>query len=144
MGFSTTAAFSILFVFSLIAFGMIYSTVSGIAKTYAVELREKKERMERSVNTKLEIISFNTTSSTAQHDLSVVLKNTGTSTLHPEYFDIIIDGLKYDFTYSSTPLYPSTSVQIDVSGVTGGINTTHRLKVVAENGYAIYAEYRVT
>jgi len=144
MGFSITAAFSILFVFSLIAFGLIYSTVSDIAKTYAVKLREKKERMERSVNTKLEISGIITIPSATQHDLSVVLKNTGTSTLHPEYFDIIIDGLRYEFSYSSTPLYPSTSVQINVSGVSGGINSTHRLKVVAENGYAVYVEYRVT
>ncbi len=144
MGFSTTAAFSILFVFSLITFGMIYSVVSNTAKTYAVELRDKKERIESSTNTRLEILNLTTTASGAQHNLSVIVRNTGTSTLHPEYFDVLVDGLKYSFTYSSSPLYPSTETQIDVYGIPGGINTTHRLKIVTENGYAIYVEYTVT
>ncbi len=143
MGFSTTAAFSILFVFSLIAFGLIYSVVADIAKTYAVELKEKKERIELTTNTRLEISMLNTTPYGSQHNLTVLVKNTGTSTLHPEYFDMLVDGIKYSFDYSTTPFYPSTEVWFNITGVQGGINTTHRLKMVAENGYAVYVEYQV-
>ena len=144
MGFSTVAAFSIIFVFSLIAFGLMYSTVADIAKTYSAELGEKKERIEDTSNTNLEITGITTTPLTGTHNLSFTLKNTGTPTLHPEKFDIIIDGLRYDFAYSTTPLYPGTEVNFSVSDVPGGINTTHRLKVVAENGYSLYLEYQVT
>ena len=143
MGFSTTAAFSILFVFSLIAFGLSYSVVANMAKTYALELREKKERIGSTANTKLEIVNLTTTLSGSQHDLTVVVKNTGTSTLHPEYFDVIIDGLRRNFSYSSSPLYPNTQIAFNVTGISGGVNTTHRLKIVAENGYSIYVEYQV-
>ncbi len=144
MGFSTVAAFSIIFVFSLIAFGLMYSTVADIAKTYSFELGEKKVRMEETSNTKLEITGITTTPLAGSHNLTVAVKNTGTPTLHPEKFDIIIDGLKYDFAYSRTPLYPSTEVNLSVSDIPGGINSTHRLKIVAENGYSLYLEYRVT
>ena len=144
MGFSTVAAFSIIFVFSLVAFGLMYSVVSDIAKSYVMELGEKKERIEISSNTRIEITNLTTTPLAGNHNLNVTVKNTGTPTLHPESFDILIDGLRYSFVYSTTPLYPSTEVEFGVSDIPGGINTTHRLKIVTENGYAIYVEYRVS
>ena len=145
MGFSTTAAFTILFVFSLAVFGIIYGVVSDTAKTYVSELREKKERIEEVSNTRLEYVTVTATSAAASsHNLTVVVKNTGTTTLNIENFDLLVDGVRYSFDYNRSRLYPETAVEIDAYFLPGGNGTSHRLKVVADNGYAIYTTYVVS
>ncbi|NOY11550.1 MAG: hypothetical protein GXO67_05635 [Archaeoglobi archaeon] len=145
MGFSTTAAFTIIFVFSLAVFGLVYSIASDTAKTYVSELREKKDRIEASSNTRMEFLSVTATNATAtSHNLTVVLKNTGTTTLNLENFDLIVDGIKYGFDYNRSKLYPETAVEINAYFLPGGNGTSHRLKVVADNGYALYTTYVVT
>ena len=145
MGFSTTAAFTILFVFGLAVFGIIYGVVSDTAKTYVSELREKKERIEEVSNTRIEYVVVTATSATASsHNLTVVVKNTGTTTLDIENFDLLVDGVRYSFDYNRSRLYPETAVEIDAYFLPGGNGTSHRLKVVADNGYAIYTTYVVS
>ncbi len=145
MGFSTTAAFTIIFVFSLAVFGIIYSIVSDTAKTYVGELREKKERIEAVSNTRLEFASVTAVQATASsHNLTVVLRNTGTTTLSLDRFDLLVDGAMYRFDYNRTKLYPETAVEIRAYYLPGGNATLHRLKVVADNGYALYTTYVVT
>lgn len=145
MGFSTTAAFTILFVFGLAVFGIIYGVVSDTAKTYVSELREKKERIEEVSNTRIEYVVVTATSATASsHNLTVVVKNTGTTTLNIENFDLLVDGVRYSFDYNRSRLYPETAVEIDAYFLPGGNGTSHRLKVVADNGYAIYTTYVVS
>jgi len=145
MGFSTTAAFTIIFVFSLAVFGLVYSVTTDTAKMYVSELREKKESIESASNTRLELISLNATAtSSGTHNVTVVLKNTGTTTLDVQNFDILIDGVKYGFDYNRTKLYPETSVEIKAYQIPGGNGKSHRLKIVADNGYAIYTTYVVS
>lgn len=143
MGFSTTAAFMILFIFSIAVFGMVYNVVSSTAKLYVEELREKKEKIEESSNTRLEIVSLSTNKNGNGYSLDIVLKNSGTVTLKTEKFDVLVDGIKMSFTADRQILYPETQVTIHIDNLPGGENTNHRLKIVAENGYSIYTTYTV-
>lgn len=144
MGFSTTAAFTIIFVFSLVVFGIIYEVVSDTAKMYVSELREKKERIEEVSNTRLEYVSVNAITATASsHNLTVVVKNTGTTTLDLGNFDLLVDGVRYGFDFNRSRLYPETAVELNAYYLPGGNGTSHRLKIVADNGYALYTTYVV-
>ena len=144
MGFSTTAAFVIIFVASLAVVGLAYSTFYLQLKDYVYKLKAEREDAVNKVNTKLDIVSISTVGTNTTHNLSVVVKNTGTTTLNVSKFDLLVDGVLVDFSYNRTVLYPETYVEIASDNLSGGIGTTHRLKIVAENGYAIYATYTVS
>ncbi len=144
MGFSTIAAFLILFMITMASLGMIYLESYDQTKVYLNELREKRELIKSMSNTKLEIISVNTTlSSSSTHNLSLIIKNSGSVTLNITKFNVIIDGILYNFEYNTTTLYPETYAEIYVYNIPGGNETTHRLKLVSENGYSLMTTYEV-
>ncbi|ADC65610.1 flagellin [Ferroglobus placidus DSM 10642] len=144
MGFSTTAAFVILFILSLAIVGVAYSTFYSQIKDYVYQLKEEREKAVEKANTKLSIVSISAVGSATTHNLTMVVENTGTTTLNVSKFDLLVDGSLVDFAYNRTVLYPETTVEITSSNLAGGTNTTHRLKLVADNGYAIYATYTVS
>ena len=144
MGFSTTAAFVIIFVASLAVVGLAYSTFYGQLKDYVYKLKAEREEAIEKANTKLEITYLNATGGLTTHNLTMIVKNSGTTTLNVSKFDLLVDGVLVSFDYNRSTLYPETSVQINSTDLAGGVNTTHRLKLVADNGYAIYSTYTVS
>ncbi len=144
MGFSTTAAFTIIFITSLVVVGMVYSTFYEQLRDYVYQLKLEKEEINEKANTKLEILSLTAVGTNTTHDLTITVKNAGTVTLKVSKFDLLIDGVLVNFTYDRDYLYPETNVTIQANNLDGGTGTTHRLKLVANNGYAIYYTYVVS
>ena len=145
MGFSVAASFTILLVATLIVSGMILSeSIHKLKEARQVYVQEKKKAVEV-LNTDFSIVSisaYNTSPTT--HSLTVILKNTGSTTLETAYFSVLVDGALITPNYNVSHFYPGEYLRLDASGLSGGAGTTHRLKIVAENGVAAYGEYQVT
>jgi flagellar protein FlaF len=146
MGFSVAAAFALLMVASMIAFGTLaYIVSSDIRELNVLSKKEKKKKMDAE-DTDFEIssISAQNTSSTA-YNLTIVLYNTGSTTLESEKFSFLVDGsLVNSASFNSTYLYPLEYLEVKVTNLTGTVGSTHRIKIVSENGVARYAEYTVS
>ena len=145
MGFSVAASFTILLISTLIVSGIILSeSIQKFKEARQVYLEEKKKAIEV-LKTDFEIVSitaYNTSPTT--HNLSVVLKNTGSTTLETSYFSVLVDGVLVTVNYNASYFYPGEYLSIEASGLSGGAGSTHRLKIVAENGVAVYGSYQVT
>ncbi len=145
MGFSVAASFTILLITTLIVSGIILSeSIHKFKEARQVYLEEKEKAIEV-LTTSFDIISIAAynTSSTA-HNLVVVLKNTGSTTLETSYFSVLVDGVLVDASYNASYFYPGEYLRIEVLGLGGGAGSAHRLKIVAENGVAVYGSYQVT
>jgi flagellar protein FlaF len=144
MGFSVAASFTILLITTLIVSGMILSeSIHKLKEARLVYIQEKKKAIEV-LTTEFQITSieaYNTSPTT--HTLTVTIENTGSTTLETSYFSVLVDGVLVDASYNVSYLYPGEYLRIDSSGLSGGAGTTHRLKIVAENGIAKYGSYQV-
>ena len=145
MGFSVAASFTILLITTLIVSGIILSeSIQKFKEARQVYLQEKKKAIEV-LTTDFNITSitaYNTSPTT--HNLIVILKNTGSTTLETSYFSILVDGVLINASYNVSYFYPGEYLRIQATDLSGGAGSTHRLKIVAENGVAKYGSYQVT
>ena len=146
MGFSVTAAFALMMIACLVAFGAIVTVLStNIRAINAAEKQQTELKVEKA-NTDFKITSVNATNTTiSTYDLTVVLYNDGSTTLKSKDFSVLIDGvLQQNVTYNVTYFYPLSYMKFTIDGLQGTVGSTHRLEVVSGNGIAKFAEYTVS
>ena len=146
MGFSVTAAFALMMIACLVAFGAIVTVLNtNIRAINAAEKQQTELKVEKA-NTDFKITSVNATNTTiSTYDLTVVLYNDGSTTLKSNDFSVLIDGvLQQNVTYNVTYFYPLSYMKFTIDGLQGTVGSTHRLEVVSGNGIAKFAEYTVT
>jgi len=142
MGFSLTAATIIIGVALLFTFesffGVFLPTVTDLKDSYD----DMNNRMVDWVTTDIEIVNVSTPANGSNYDLNFSVNNTGDISLETGKFDILIDGINYDFTCSSLYLYTNDFVYFNVTNLEG--TGVRRLKVVTDNGISDYYEYTIT
>ena len=146
MGFSITAAFALMMIACLVAFGAIVTVLNtNIRAINAAEKQQTELKVEKA-NTDFKITSVNATNTTiSTYDLTVVLYNDGSTTLKSNDFSVLIDGvLQQNVTYNVTYFYPLSYMKFTIDGLQGTVGSTHRLEVVSGNGIAKFAEYTVS
>ncbi len=146
MGFSVTAAFALMMIACLVAFGAIVTVLNtNIRAINAAEKQQTELKVEKA-NTDFKITSVNATNTTiSTYDLTVVLYNDGSTTLKSKDFSVLIDGvLQQNVTYNVTYFYPLSYMKFTIDGLQGTVGSTHRLEVVSGNGIAKFAEYTVS
>ncbi len=145
MGFSTTAAFAIIMISLFISMSFIAGELVKNFNELNLAVKEQEHRKYELENTDFEISSvyaWNTTIST--YNIRIDLSNTGAVTLDSSKFTVIVDGIYYDnFTYNTSNFYPLEGLQIQINNLPGGEGSSHRLKVVAENGVERYTTFTV-
>jgi len=145
MGFSTTAAFAIIMISLFISMSFIAGELVKNFNELNLAVKEQEHRKYELENTDFEISSvyaWNTTIST--YNVRIDLSNTGAVTLDSSKFTVIVDGIDYDnFTYNTSNFYPLEGLQIQINNLPGGEGSSHRLKVVAENGVERYTTFTV-
>ncbi len=142
MGFSTTAAFAVLFIAGLIALSILSSVVVTEVRQLndLIKLKNRQE-IDRSDFEIVNITALNTTNTT--YNLTVIIKNTGSTTFNCTKFTLLVDGNITRFVPNVTLLYPLQYAQFYNSSLPGGVGTTHRLKLVSGDGVERYASFVV-
>ncbi len=145
MGFSVTAAFALLMIACLVAFGAVMAVLDANIKAInAAEKQQTKLKVEKA-NTDFRIVSRNATNTTiSTYTLQVIVYNDGSTTLKSSDFSVLVDGVLENFTYNVSYLFPLKSLLITVDDLPGTVGSTHRLEIVSGNGVAKFAEYTVS
>ncbi|RLF45629.1 MAG: hypothetical protein DRN09_01500 [Thermoplasmata archaeon] len=140
MGFSTIATAAILGVAILVATNTFVGSVIPALTDLNDAYKELEDRMIERAHTDVEITGVSTTTGNP-FNLSISVENNGSETLKTEKFTVLINGTIYDFTCSTSYLYPEKTAVFTIHGLTE--RGLKRIKVVCENGISDYAEYSV-
>ena len=142
MGFSLAAATAIIGVAVLISLELIIGTtiptITEIHKSYD----EMRDRAIDQLQTDMAITNVNTPPNGSNYDLNITVENTGSTTLKTQYFDIFINGTKYDYECYRDYIYPTKQVYFNVKNLEGTGNRI--LKMVTNNGISKYYEYIIS
>ncbi len=144
MGFSTTAGFALLFIAGLIAFGIVATvTISEVKElNRIVKLKNKEEIELKTSDFKIvNVTAVNVT--TTQYNLTVIIENTGSTTFDCTKFTLLVDGKIINATCNVSELYPLEYAEFTAGYLPGTVGSTHRLKVVSDNGIERYASFVV-
>ncbi|MBO8182206.1 MAG: hypothetical protein H0Z28_05355 [Archaeoglobus sp.] len=145
MGFSTIAAFAIIMISLFISMSFIAGELVKSFNDIDLAVKKQEHRKYELENTDFEITSVNAWNTTATtYNVTVDLTNTGAVTLDSSKFTVIVDGISYDFTYNQSNFYPLEGVRLELNNLPGGEGSSHRLKIVAENGVERYATFSVS
>ncbi len=141
MGFSVSATFSVVVVASLVSLIHVYSvadnTMSEVLESYYKNFDDLNQKKNDDINITNTSVIGNATS----YNLTLKIKNEGSTTLKVSAWNLLIDGELTNFSASDTYLLPLAEITITVNDLTGG--GTHRAKLVTERGHSRFASYTV-
>lgn len=141
MGFSLVSAAAIIGVAIIMSIEiMVGTTIPAITDVHDAYDKMRDRSIEQ-IQTDINIINVTTPANGSGYDLNFTIKNTGSITLETSYFDILINGTKYDFISSKTYLHPEKQAYFNIYNLAGNGNQT--LKVVTNNGIADYYTYSI-
>lgn len=136
MGFSLVAATAIIGVSLVmcleIIFGATIPTITDLHQSF----NDMRIRAIDQIQTNIDIISVTSEINGSNYDINVTVKNIGSITLQTKYFDILINGIKNNFTYSKSYIFPEHEVYFNVLNISG--TGEMRLKIVTNNGVSDY------
>ncbi len=144
MGFSTTAGFALLFIAGLIAFGVVATVTINEVKELnkIVKLRNKEEIELKTSDFKIvNVTAVNVT--LTEYNLTVIIENTGSTTFDCTKFTLLVDGKLINATCNVSKLYPLEYAEFKAGNLPGTVGSSHRLKVVSDNGIERYATFVV-
>lgn len=144
MGFSTIAAFTLLFIASLIVFGSIIivttSELKELNKIIKIKNKDYIELRNSDFNI-VKVLAINTSETT--YRLEIVINNTGSTTFTCSKFTILVDGIITNFTCNVSKLYPLQNATFYIDNLNGTVGSVHRLKIVSENGIQRFTTFTV-
>ena len=97
-----------------------------------------EKRMVEKLNTDIDVIDITKTSGTT-YNISIKVKNTGSTELDVSDFTVIVNGTIESYSTDKEYLYPLDIVNITVTNLT--YTGTIRVKVVTGNGIEDYGTY---
>jgi len=142
MGFSLVAAAAIIGVSLVMGLEIIVGTTIPIITNINESYNEMRNRAIDQVQTNINITSVTSEINGSNYDINITVENVGSVTLEPTYFNILINGIKNEFTCSKTFLYPENEVYFNVLNISGSGES--RLKIVTNNGISDYYMFILT
>lgn len=139
MGFSLSATTAIIGLSIIISIELIVSTTIPTITNVHDSYDEMRERSIDIIQTDINITDVTTISNGSNYDLNISLKNTGSTTLKTQDFNILINGSNKEFICTSNYLYPENNVNFTVYNIAGSGQS--RLKIVTNNGISDYYTY---
>jgi len=140
MGFSLSAAAAIIGVSILIAAEIIIGSISPTFEDVNESYYDMKNRLIEETQTSINITSVATTINGANHNISILVENTGSVVLNTSHFNILINGTNKQFNYSKSYIYLENTAYFNLTDLEGNAGP-RRLKIVTKNGVSDYYEY---
>jgi len=140
MGFSLTAAAAIIGVAILIAAEIIIGSIPPKFEDVNESYYDMKYRLIEQTQKSINITSVTTTINGANHNISILVENTGSFVLNTSYFNILVNGTNEQFSCSKPYIYLENTAYFNLTDLEGN-SGLRRLKVVTKNGVSDYYEY---
>lgn len=142
MGFSLVAAAAIVGVSLVMGLEIIVGTTIPTITNINESYNEMRNRAIDQVQTNINITSVTSEINGSNYDINITVENIGSVTLEPTYFNILINGIKNEFSCSKTFLYPENEVYFNILNISGSGES--RLKIVTNNGISDYYMFILT
>lgn len=141
MGFSVSGSAAIIFLAAFVSFGLLYTSAYNSYERIGAAEDDRAEQLMERRNTELEIIAVDTSN---PDFVNVTVDNTGTTPLHVNDTDILLNGTYQ--TPTRTSVDGRTDAELWQSGETLAMNVSYthdatvRVKIVSETGIAKFRE----
>ncbi|MDG6219051.1 MAG: hypothetical protein QCI00_06385 [Candidatus Thermoplasmatota archaeon] len=139
MGFSISASMGILAVALImvleISMGALFPVITELDESYDALRKRAVDELQTSVT----IENITVESNNSLHDVTITVKNTGSTVIDIRYVNVLINGLLQSFTSDDSYWFPESNYTLSVYGVTG--SGLQQVKVIANNGISCYASY---
>lgn len=139
MGFSISASMAVL----AVALIMILEISMGTVFPILTELDESHDALRKRAVDELQtaITIENTTveSNNSLHDVTITVKNTGSTVIQTRYVHVLINGSLQLFTADDAYWFPESSYSLSVYGISG--SGRQQVKVITNNGISCYTSY---
>ncbi len=139
MGFSISATAAIIGVSFLmileISMGTLFPVITNIDESYD----NMRERAINELQTDIEIHNISVQANSSLHDLSIQVKNTGSTTIKVSNVDLLINGTLSSFTCSNQYWFPENTYELSVYGLSG--SGLKKVKIITYNGISDYDTY---
>jgi archaellum component FlaF (FlaF/FlaG flagellin family) len=139
MGFSVIAAAAILGVTLFMAVEIITSELLPTLDDVNQSYEDMKDRYQNQLQSNINITTVNQSANGSNFDYTISVQNTGSTTLHTNDFQILINGTVYHFSCAEEKLYPQNTLLFQLKNIPGA--GVQRIKVITNNGIADYYTY---
>jgi len=142
MGFSLVAATAIIGVSLIMCLEIIVGTTLPTITDLNNSFDDMRNRAIEQVQTYIEITNATSEKNESNYNINITVENKGSVSLQTAYFDILINGIKNDFTCSKPYLYPGEEVYFNIFNISG--SGENRLKIITSNGLSDYYLFILT
>ncbi len=134
MGFATSITIVIFFTAFMLIASATYPVISHSAKNIMDSTNDKQKLQMSQLNTRINLMSV----IQIGENINITISNEGSTVLHAETSDILVDGNYTSYSVSPSGLWlPGKNA---VFSVNAGAATNHTLKIITENGISAYTE----
>ncbi len=139
MGFSLSAATAIIGVGVFLSVQYMVSDVIPSMTDTHDSLESMRDRAVDQIQSDITVSNVVNTDMGPLYNLSIYVKNSGSTTLELRYFNVIVNGSVQDFSCDDLYIYPEKTVVLNIVNQP----SSGRIKVVTDNGISSYYEYTI-
>lgn len=141
MGFSISATVAIIGVSLIMILEVSLGTMIPVFTDINESYDEMKQRTINQIQTEIEIQNITVYANNSLHDLSILVKNTGSTVIEKSYVNILINGSLYSFDCTKNYWFPEGTYSLSIYGVPG--SGSKKIKLISTNGISDYATYSI-
>jgi archaellum component FlaF (FlaF/FlaG flagellin family) len=136
MGFSVSAAAAIIGVAFIMVLEVSMGTILPVLNDLDESYDEMRQRAIDELQTGFKIQNISVQINGSLHDLSIQVKNTGSTVIENSYVSLLINGTLSSFTCTNDYWFPENIYTLSVYGLSG--SGEKKIKLIAKNGISDY------
>ncbi|MBS3778397.1 MAG: hypothetical protein KGY50_03785 [Candidatus Thermoplasmatota archaeon] len=141
MGFSISATSAIIGIAIIMVIEISVGTIIPVITDLDSSYDEMRQRAVNELQTNIEIQNITVQTNGSLHDLSIQIKNTGSTVIKSLYVDVLVDGSLSSFTCADEYWFPENTYTVSVNGLSG--SGSKKVKIITNNGISEYHTYSV-
>lgn len=139
MGFSVSASAAIIAVALImvleVSMGTIFPILTELDESYDALRKRAVDELQTAIN----IENITVESNASFHDITITVKNTGSTVIESGYVHVLINGTLTSFICDDDYWFPESHYTLSVDDISG--SGDQQVKVVTNNGISNYASY---
>ncbi len=139
MGFSVSASAAIIAVALIMVLEVSMGTILPILTELDESYDALRKRAVDELQTAINIENITVESNASFHDITITVKNTGSTVIESGYVHVLINGTLTSFICDDDYWFPESHYTLSVDGISG--SGDQQVKVVTNNGISTYASY---
>jgi archaellum component FlaF (FlaF/FlaG flagellin family) len=141
LGFSISATAAIIGVAVIMVLEVTMATMFPMVTNLDESYKEMSKRAIENIQTEIEIQNITVQINGSLHDLSIQIKNSGSTVIENANVDLLINGTLSEFITSEEFWFPESNYTIRANGISG--SGLQRVKLITKNGISDYDTYVV-